>query len=70
MAAMAAILDFQSERPILSFESICLSAQEKMSEIDCPDGNNGSHLGVPKRTILGKFDLQVAPILLAKVRFN
>ena len=74
MAAMAAILDFQSARFSLfliykspqcflaSLEAIGLLVQEKR-KIDFQDGG---HLGFPIGTILAIFDLQVTPMLPSK----
>ena len=51
-----------------SFESIGISVQEKMFNIDFKDGVQGGHLGFPIRTILVTFDLQVTLILPMKFR--
>ena len=81
MAAMAAILDFQSARFSLfliykspkcflpSLEAIGLSVQEKR-KIDFQDGGHGGHLGFPIGTILAIFDLQVTPMLPSKFGVN
>ena len=82
MAAMAAILDFQSARFKLfliykspqcflaSLKSIGLSVQEKKRKIDFQDGGHGGHLGFSIRTILAIFDLQVTTILPSKFEVN
>ena len=82
MAAMAAILDFQSARFYLflickspqcflaSLESFGLSLQEKKRKIDFQDGGHGGHLGFPIGTILAIFDLQVALMLPIKYQVN
>ena len=82
MDAMAAILDFLSERFQLfcifklpqyflsSFKLIGLSIQEKQHKNDFQDGRHGCHLGFPIRMILAIFDLQVAQILPTKFRVN
>ena len=69
LAAMAAILDFQSARFYLlliyksprcflpSLKSISLSVQEKKRKIDFQDGHHGGHLGFLIGTILDIFDL-------------
>ena len=79
MAAMAAILDFQSARFSLfliyksprcylaSLEAIGLSVQEKKRKIDFQDG---CHLGFPIGTIFAIFDLQVTPMLPSKFGGN
>ena len=79
MAAMAAILDFQSARFLLFFiymsprcflaslEATGLSVQEKKRKIDFQDGG---HLGFPIGTILAIFDLQVIPMLPSKFGVN
>ena len=79
MAAMAAILDFQSARFSLfliyksprcflaSLEAIGLSVQEKKRKIDFQDGGHGGHLGFPIGKILAFFDLQVTPMLPSKL---
>ena len=79
MAAMAAILDFQSARFSLfliyksprcflaSLEAIGLSVQEKKRKLDFQDGG---HLGFPIGTILAIFDLQVTPMLPSKFGVN
>ena len=79
MAAMAAILDFQSARFLLfliykspqcflaSLEAIGLSVQEKKRKIDFQDGSHGSHLGFPIGTILAIFDLQLPRCFLASL---
>ena len=50
-----------------SFESVCLSVQEKKFNIDLQDGGR---LGFPVRMILAIFDLQVTLILPIKFRVN
>ena len=82
MAAMAAILDFQSAIFLLfliyksprcflaSLEAIVLSVQEKKRKIDFQDGGHGGHLGFPIGTILAIFDLQVTPMLPSKFGVN
>ena len=79
MAAMAAILDFQSalfslfliyKSPrcfLASLEAIGLSVQEKKRKIDFQDGG---HLGFPIGTILAIFDLQVTLMLPSKFGVN
>ena len=81
MAAMAAILDFQSARFSLfliyksprcflaSLEAIGLSVQKKR-KIDFQDGCHGGHLGFPIGTILAIFDLQVTQMLPSKFGVN
>ena len=78
MSAIAAILDFRSERFKLfliyespkcflpSFESIGLSVQEKTGEIDVQDACHGGHLWFPIGTILTTFYLQVTSMLPTK----
>ena len=78
MAAMAAILDFQSARFSLfliyksprcflaSLEANGLSVQEKKRKIDFQDGGHGSHLGFLIGMILATFYLQVTPMLPSK----
>ena len=78
MAAMAAILDFQSARFLLfliykspqcflaSLEAIGLSVQVKKRKIDFQDGG---HLGFPIGTILAIFDLQVTQMLPSSVNW-
>ena len=78
MAAMAAILDFQSAQFLLvliyksprcflaSLEAIGLTVQEKKRKIDFQDGSHGGHLGFRIGTILAIFDLQVTPMLPSK----
>ena len=56
--------------PISSFESICLSIQDRKLKIDFQNGSRGGHLGFPIGTILAIFDLQFAPILPVKFRVN
>ena len=82
MAAMAAILDFQSARFSLvliykslrcflaSLEATDLSVQEKKRKIDFQDCGHGGHLGFPIGTILAIFDLQVTPMLPSKFGVN
>ena len=82
MAAMVAILDFQSARFSLlliyksprcfpaSLEAIGLSVQEKKRKIDFQDGGHGGHLGFPIGKILAIFDLQVTPMLPNKFGVN
>ena len=82
MAAMAAILDFQSARFSLiliyksprcflaSLEAIGLLVQEKKRKINFQDGGHGGHLGYPIGTILAIFDLQVTPMLPSKFGVN
>ena len=77
MAAMAAILDFQSEQFKLfliyksprsflsSFESIGLSVPEEKRKKK-KDFQDGDHLWFPIGTILAVFDLQVTPMISAK----
>ena len=79
MAAMAAILDFQSARFLLfliyksprcflaSLEATDLSVQEKKRKIDFQDGG---HLGFLIGTILAIFDLQVTQMLPSKFGVN
>ena len=47
-------IKFQVNRPF---------GQENKFKIDFQDGNCGSHIAIPIRTILGIFDLQVAQVL-------
>ena len=82
MAAMTAILDFQSAQFSLLFiyksprcflaslEAIGLSVQEKKRKIDFQDGGHGGHLGFPIGSILATFDLQVTPMLPSKFGVN
>ena len=82
MAAMAAILDFQSARFSLyliyklpqcflaCLEATGLSVQEKKRKIDFQDGGHGGHLGFPIGTSLAIFDLQVTPMLPSKFGVN
>ena len=82
MAAMAAILDFQSARFSLyliykspkcflaSLEAIGLSVQEKKRKIDFQDDGHDGHLGFPIGTILATFDLLVTPMLPSKFGVN
>ena len=82
MAAMVAILDFQSARFslfliyksskcfLVSLEAIGLSVQEKKRKIDFQDGGHGGHLGFPIGTILAIFDLQGTPMLPSKFGVN
>ena len=79
MAAMAAILNFQSAQLSLfliykscrcflaSLEAIGLSIQEKKRKIDFKDGG---HLGFRIGTILAIFYLQVTPMLPSKFGVN
>ena len=79
MAAMAAILDFQSAQFKLfliyksprcflaSLESTGLSVQEKKRKIDFQDGG---HLGFLISMILAIFDLQVTLMLPTKYQVN
>ena len=53
---------------LLSFESFGFSVQEKKSKTNFQDSGHGGHLGLPIKTILAVFDLQVAPILPTKFR--
>ena len=82
MAAMAAILDFQSARFLLfltykspwcflaSLESTGLSVQEKKRKIDIQDSGHSGHLGFPIGTILAIFDLQDTPMLPSNFGVN
>ena len=82
MAAMAAILDFQSARfsifliyksPrcfLASLEAIGLSVQKKKRKIDFQDGSHGGHLGFPISTILAIFDLHFTLMLPSKFGVN
>ena len=81
MAAMAAILDLQSEILAIfdlqvtpfslpSFESTGLSVQEWEPKIDFQDGSHGGHLGFQIGMILAIFDLQVTLMLPTKFRVN
>ena len=71
MAIVAAILDFRSEQFLIyksprhflpSFKLIGILAQAKKLKIDFKDGSHSNHLGLPIRTILAIFDLQVTLI--------
>ena len=82
MAAMAAILEFQSARFSLlliyksppcflaGLESIGLSVQEKERKIYFQDGGHGGHLGFQIGMILAIFYLQVTPMLPSKFGVN
>ena len=79
MAAMAAILDFQSarfslfliykssRRLLASLEAIGLLVQDKKRKIDFQDGGHGGHLGFPIGMILAIFDLQLPQCFLASL---
>ena len=80
IAAKAAILDFQSEWFLATFDlqhnlihtikSTGLSVQEQKFKIDFQDGGHGSHLGFLTETVLAIFDLQVALVLHIKFLVN
>ena len=70
IGTVLAILIYKSPLCFLpSFESACLSVQEKR-KIAFKDGGHGRHLGFPIETILAIFDLQVTLVFPTKFRVN
>ena len=69
--AMAAILDFRSERVKLFFFDLPVTPMLQPS-LNWPfgSGEDSGHLGFPIGNILAIFDLQVTPMLPTKFRVN